>query len=335
MAARNVAIVKLSSIGDVVHALPVAVALKREQPGTRITWIAEAREATLLAGHPDVDEVIVADTRGWRRSTNRVRALREALSLARRLRARGFDVALDLQGLLKSGMLTALTRAPRRIGLAPAFRRERASVVFTNERVTPPSAARHVVEQNLALLGPLGVINRSVEFRLPIDAAAEARIEAFLAGAGIKAGDRLVLINPGAGRADKRWPVESFGALARGLAGDMGARVVVLWGPGEDGDARAIAGAAPGGVAAPPTTLPDLAALARRARLFVAGDTGPLHVAAAVGTACLALFGPTSGVRNGPYGAGHEVLVAPDGRLASILPADALAAAAGLLDDVA
>jgi heptosyltransferase-1 len=328
----KIALVKLSSIGDVVHALPVAVALKRQSPATRVTWVAEAREATMLADHPDVDEVIVADTRGWRRERAGLVAMREALGVARGLRAHAFDVTVDLQGLMKSGILTGLTRAPRRIGFAAGWSREWPSTLFTNERVQPPAAARHVVEQYLALLGPLGITRPAVDFRIPVDPAAESRAEEFLAGAGIKPHDRLVLVNPGAGRADKRWPLERFRELARRLADEAGARVVGLWGPGEEADARAIGSAAAGAVIAPPTSLRELTALARRARLAIAADTGPLHIAAAVGTPCLGLYGPTSGVRNGPYGAGHRVLQGENGRLASITVPAALAAATALLE---
>ena len=329
---RSVAIVKLSSIGDVVHALPVAVALKRASAQTRVTWIAEAREATLLRDHPAVDDVIVADTRGWRRSRAGVTAMREALGVARVVRARAFDVAIDLQGLLKSGILTALTRAPRRIGFAGPFRREWPSGVFMNERVRPAAGAGHVVDQYLALLAPLGVAPTPVEFGIPRDAVAEARADEFLRDAGIKPHDRLVLINPGAGRPVKQWPVASFRELARRLTDEAAARIVVLWGPGEDEDARRIAATAAGALVAPPTTLRELAALARRARLLVAGDTGPIHIAAAVGTPCLGLYGPTSGVRNGPYGRGHRVLQASDRRMTSIRVPETAAAATALLE---
>ena len=331
----NVAIVKLSSIGDVVHALPVAAALKRHQPEARVTWVAEAREATMLAEHPDVDEVVIADTRGWRRGGARVAALREMGAVTRRLRGRGFDVVLDLQGLLKSGLLTALTRAPRRIGFARGFRREWPSGLFTNERVRPPASARHVVEQYLALLSPLGITAPAIEFRLPSDPGAVEWAEAFLAGTGIKSRDRLVLMNPGAGRPDKQWPVSHYRELARRLADEACARVIVVWGPGEEADARTIAASAARGVVAPPTSLRELTALARRARLMIAGDTGPLHIAAAVGTRCLGLYGPTSGTRNGPYGRGHRVLESTDGRMPSIAPVVAASAAAALLEAAA
>jgi lipopolysaccharide heptosyltransferase I len=328
----NVAIVKLSSIGDVVHALPLAAALKRHRPETRVTWVAEAREATLLAGHPDLDEVIVADTRGWRRGRAPIAALHDMGTLTRRLRARAFDVVLDPQGLVKSGLLTALTRAPRRIGFARGFRREWLSGLFINERVRPPATARHAVEQYLAFLTPLGIADPAIEFRLPADADADRRVEAFLAGTGIKPHDRLVVVNPGSGRADKQWPVAHYHELARRLADEAGARIVVLWGPGEETDARTIAASIRDGLAAPPTSLRELTALARRAQLMIAGDTGPLHIAAAVGTPCLGLYGPTSGARNGPYGPGHRVLQSADGRMASIAPGAAAAAATALLE---
>jgi lipopolysaccharide heptosyltransferase I len=328
----SVAVVKLSSIGDVVHALPLATALKRHAPVTRVTWVAEAREAALLHGHPAVDEVLVADTRGWRRERAGARALGGALALARALRARRFDVAIDAQGLIKSGMLTALTRAPRRIGFAAGARREWPSGIFLTTRVLPPSSARHVVDQYLALLAPLGVTAAPAEFALPADSAAEARADDMLATLGIKPHDRLVLVNPGAGRPRKRWPVDAYRAVARRLADESGARIVVLWGPGEEDDARAIAAAAAGAAAAPPTSLRELVALARRARLMIAADTGPLHVAAAAGTPCVGLFGPTSGARNGPYGRGHRVLQSATGAVAGITVDAVHDAAAALLE---
>jgi lipopolysaccharide heptosyltransferase I len=331
----KVAIVKLSSIGDVVHALPTAVALKRHHAGIHLTWVVEAREAALLKGHAAIDDVLIADTRGWRRMRPRWRAVREARALARLLRARAFDVVLDLQGLMKSGILTAATRAPRRIGFAAPFLRERASALFTNERVRPPASARHVVEQYLALLAPLGTESSLVQFHLAVDPDADVRIERFLGAAGIKPQDMLVVINAGAARADKRWPVSHHAALARALAADGGARVVTLWGPGEEREARVIADAAPGALPAPATSLPELAALVRRARLVVAADTGPLHIAAALGTPCLGLYGPTSPERNGPYGPAHRALAAPDGRVASLAPECALAAALAMLEGAA
>jgi lipopolysaccharide heptosyltransferase I len=330
----NVAIVKLSALGDVVHALPVAATLAARVPGVRLTWVVEAREAVVLRGHPALAEVVAVDTRRWRRARRpgEVAAAIGALGDVRaRLRRGRFDVALDLQGLLKSALLVALTRAPRRIGFAAGRAREPMAAAFVNHRVRPPATARHVVDQYLALLAPLGLGDPVHEFVLPVDAAAEAAVDEFLAGAGLKPRRRLVVLNPGAGRPAKRWPGEAFGALARRLSEDAAAQVVVVWGPGEQSLAAGIAAAAGGAVAAPPTDVLALLALVRRASVVVAGDTGPLHLAAAVGTPCVGLYGPTRAERNGPYGPGHRALQAPDGRMSSIGVDAAYRAAAGLL----
>jgi ADP-heptose:LPS heptosyltransferase len=152
--------------------------------------------------------------------------------------------------------------------------------------------------------------------------AAETRIDEWLAASGIKPRRRLAILNPGAGRADKRWPIGRFATLARRLVDDGSAQVVVTWGPGEEDLARGIASAAaaagPGVTLAPATDLDTLLALLRRASVVVAGDTGPLHLAAALGTPCVGLFGPTSAARNGPYGEAHRTLVSPDRTMASL-----------------
>jgi lipopolysaccharide heptosyltransferase I len=331
----RIALIKLSSLGDVVHALPVASTLRARLPDADLTWIVERHEATVLRGHPALDAVVAIDTRRWRRA-RRPRDLLAVLHAVRQLRRRlhdgAFDVALDLQGLIKSGLIAAATRAPLRIG-APVRRcREPLSAAFTNRRVEPPPSARHVVDQHLALLAPLGVTEPVREFGLRLDPVAEARAEEFLGARGLKPGRRLVVLNPGAGRADKRWPEERFRALADHLIEDTGADVLVVWGPGEETIARRIA---PGGpsraVLGPATSLDELVAFLRRASVLVAADTGPLHLAAAVGTPCVGLYGPTSAVRNGPYGPGHHCLQAPDGRVTTIDEAAVLHAVTSLL----
>lgn len=319
----NVALVKLSALGDVVHALPVAAALRRAFPSARLTWIVERRESVLLDGHPLLDAVVTVDTRRWRharRPAAILAAVRELRELRARLRGARFDVAVDLQGNLKSGVLTGLTGARRRIGFSARRCREPLNALFTNRRVTPPPTARHVIEQYLALIAPLGVERPAVEFHLPSDAAAEARIDEFLAAWGLKARDRLVVLNPGAGRAAKRWPTARFRELAARVVAEHAARVVVVWGPGDLAVARVIAegGARSGVVLAPPTDLAELIALLRRTSVLVAGDTGPLHLAAALRTRCVGLYGPTRAVRNGPWGRGQRALQSPDGRMASL-----------------
>jgi len=325
----RIALVKLSSLGDVVHALPVAATLKAARPGARLVWVAERREAALLRGHPALDEVIVADTRGWRRARTpaAVRAaLAEVRALRRRLSAWRLDVALDLQGLMKSGLITAACGAPLRVGFAAGWGREPLHALFVNRRVQPPPSARHVVDQYLALLAPLAVEDRRHDFCLPVTPAAEARMEEWLAATGLKPQRRLVVLNPGAGRAEKRWPVEHFAALACRLAQEADAQVTVVWGPGEESTAGAIVAHGGPAALAPPTDLDALLALLRRASVVVAADTGPLHLAAALGVPCVGLYGPTAAARNGPYGEGHRALTSPDGTLPGLTPEQVLAA---------
>jgi lipopolysaccharide heptosyltransferase I len=313
----------------VVHALPVAATLRAARPQAHLTWIVERREAAVLRGHPALDEVIVADTRGWRRA-RRPAELRAALAdmqaLRRRLRQARFEVAVDLQALIKSGAVTLATGAATRVGFAAGWSREPLSALFTNRRLHPPPSARHVVEQYLALLTLLGIEAPRLEFWLPSSPAIEARMEEWLATVGLKPHRRLVVLNPGAGRPAKQWPLAHFTTLARRLAHEADARVLVTWGPGEAPAARAIVDGAESAVLAPPTDLDALLALLRRASVVVAADTGPLHMAAALGTPCVGLYGPTSAVRNGPYGPGHRALSSPDGSMAALSPASALVA---------
>jgi heptosyltransferase-1 len=337
----RIAIIKLSSLGDVVHALPVAHALRRALPSAHLTWVVEAREYAILRDHPDLDAVVPVDTRLWRRLIWHPAGARQVLGKVGRLRERirraSFDVAIDLQGLLKSGLLTAYTGAPLRIGFSAGRCRERWNALFTNRHVTPPDSARHVVEQYLSLLAPLDIEPAPAEFHVPVPAAAESRIEEFLVEAGVKPGDRLVAINPGAGHPQKRWSVARFGALAERLATEAGARILLLWGPDEAHMAREISLALPGHSAllAPPTDLGELTALLRRCRLMIANDTGPLHLAAALGTPALGLYGPTRAERNGPYGTRCRGLQSPDGTMAGLEVAGVFEAARGMLEGAA
>src|SRR5205807_3239593 len=165
-----------------------------------------------------------------------------------------------------------------------------------------------------------GVRPTAIAFPLPADPAAEARVDAFFMRSGVKPRDRLVVLLPGAGRADKRWPADRFAALARSLTADAGGSVLVVWGPGEHDTATAIVESAGGGRTrlAPASTIEELIALLRRASVVVGGDTGPLHLAAALGVACVGLYGPTAAERNGPWGQVHRALQSPDGTLAGI-----------------
>jgi len=300
-APRSIIIVKLSSIGDVLHAVPVAVALKRHFATARIGWVVEGRAADVLAGHPAIDHLFRLP-RGWLTSPGTVWDLRH------RLRDFRADVALDLQGLLKSGVATWLTGARLRIGHAPPTAREGSWLACTCRVKT---TATHVVEQHLDLLAALGMPRGDASFDMPHWAPSRARMQAWLAG--LRLGRQPVLLNPGAGWASKRWPPERFAVLAQALIQRSGCPSVVAWaGAEEHAVAQRIAAESRGAaVVAPATSLQDLGELCRLVRVVVSGDTGPLHLAAAVGTPCVGLFGPVPASRNGPHGPQHVCVEPP------------------------
>lgn len=299
---RSIVVVKLSAIGDVLHGIPVAVALKRSFPSTRIGWAVEGRAADVLAGHPAVDHLFRLP-RGWLKSPSAV------LTLRRQLRAFAPDVAIDLQGLLKSGVATWLSSARMRIGFARPAAREGSWLASTN---TVKPVATHVVDRNCDLLVPLGVRESRPAFDMPRWPISRERMLQWLSGQRLP--EPPVLINPGAGWASKRWPAERFAAVARCLHRRHGIRPLVVWGGGEErGVAERIAADSCGeAIVTPQTTLQDLGELFRLARLVISGDTGPLHLAAAVGTPCVGLFGPVPAARNGPYGSQHLCVEPPE-----------------------
>ncbi len=293
-AQARILIVRLSAIGDVLHSLPVLCALREALPGAHLAWAVEGRAAELLAGHPALDELVELPRR-WLKRPGTV------LDLRRRIGGR-FDVTIDVQGLLKSAVAARLSGAPLRIGLARPAGRELSP--WLNNRLVAPTAT-HVVERNLELLAPLGIRPASARFELPERAEDGATARQILAG--LFGGRTVAILNPGAGWPSKLWPADRFAAVARHLDSRHGLATLVVWaGSAERALADEIAASSAGGAqAAPATTLCELAALARRARLFVSSDTGPLHLAAAVGTPSIGLFGPMPAERNGPYGAGH------------------------------
>lgn len=296
---RAILLVKLSAIGDVLHGIPVAVALRNAFPLARIAWVVEGRAGDLLEGHSAVDR-IVRLPRGWAKRPG------TWVGLRREMRAIDADVAIDMQGLLKSAAVTLLSGSPIRIGHAGADARE-GSWLVTTHRVA--SRAPHVVERNLGLLAPLGIDAVLPRFDMPSWPSARRSMEAFVASLGADAAP--VVINPGAGWPSKVWAEDRFATVARRLAVEHGRRVVVVWGGGAEHAAAARIAAASGAILAPQTSLQELAELCRLAGLFVSSDTGPLHLAAAVGTPCVGLFGPVPAVRNGPFGEGHAAIEPP------------------------
>jgi len=309
----RILIVRLSAIGDVVNTLPALTALRRHFPEARIGWVVEDKARGILDGHPMLQIVHVYERRRWQKGMFRSRSLgattREAAGLARELRDGRYDLAIDFQGNLKSGVFTRLSGACARLGFGSGQCRE-GNFLFTNIHVTPPEDAVHRVARHLSLLAPLGVNTARSEPVLPSAREHQDRVDALLDEVG--AGERIVAVIHGGTSAFgtfKRWPAARYGEVARRLEDRGDVRVVLTGGPGEEALVGAIRRSAGGGPAPlPPLSLPELTALFTRASLFIGGDTGPLHMACAAGVPTVALYGPKDPRLYGPYFGRHIVI---------------------------
>ncbi|MEO8198832.1 MAG: glycosyltransferase family 9 protein [Thermoanaerobaculia bacterium] len=294
---ERVLLVRLSAIGDIVHTLPVAAALA--EAGYEVVWAVQPAGRLLVEGNPAVASCMVIPAS----SPFRPAAIFRAIGA---LRAARPETALDLQGLWKSSFWARASGATRRIGWSGPARREPASSVLLTERRALPASIAHVIDKNLALLATLGLdaVGRR-DFPLPPFEREAARVDRELAALDL---ERPVLLHPGGGWVSKLWPAESYGELASRLARRR-IPTLVSWGPGEEGLAERVVAASGGtAIACFPASLLELAALARRARAIVAADTGPLHLACAVGAPAVALFGPTDPARNGPWNQSDRVV---------------------------
>jgi lipopolysaccharide heptosyltransferase I len=289
-------IVRLGALGDIVHAIPVAAALRRAFDGARIDWLVSAKHHELLDLVPVIDRrLVVNDRAGAAGGATLVAAVRE-------LRRNRYDVAIDLQGLIKSAAIARMSGAARVLGFSTRHLRERLARPFYTDVHDPGGgairdrAAGHVVHLNLGLLRALGIDAGKAEF--PIEAAPSAVAQSIKEATR----GRYALLNPGAAWPNKRWPPARLAAVASVLAERHRLRSVVLWGPGERDLAEQVV-ASTGGAAllSPQTSIADLVALARGAAIMVSGDTGPTHIAAAVGTPLVGIYGPTRPERNGPW----------------------------------
>jgi heptosyltransferase-1 len=295
-------ICRQSAIGDCVLTLPMVCALRAAFPDAAIIWALPPPAAVVIEGHPAVDEFILLPKRWYGR-------LRGIVQTRRRLRGLGIDVALDPQTRSKSALAAWFSGAPRRLGFA-GERRPEFAPWFLNELV--PLTTTHLVDRSIEMLRPLGVEPPAgPRFDLPIEPAAREAMDRWLTGVGLQPGG-FALLNPGATWDSKLWPAERFGQVAARLDAELGLRSVVVWaGEREQGWAGTIVEVAAGSaIAAPATSLRELAALAAAARLFVASDTGPLHIAVAAGTPSVGLYGPTRPADCGPYGEPHIALQA-------------------------
>jgi heptosyltransferase-1 len=348
--AQRVLVVRMSAMGDVIHGLPAIAALRRERPNLQIGWLIEERWSELLCAHPVerlqsrselkplVDWVHVANFKQWRKGLLEAVNWRDMRACLREVRAMNYQIALDLQGAIRSAMAARLSGARTRLG--PAEPREAPARRFYTRAITTEGA--HVVEKALSLAS--AVAGEALTYEPPVfpqDPATEAWADRFHSSIGWKP---LAIVNPGAGWGAKCWPVESYGAVANALA-DREMAVVVNYGPEEEPLARSVRDCSGGRARLVKCTVGELIAVTRRASLFVGGDTGPMHMAAALGVPVVALFGPTRPERNGPYATRSIVLRSPDSvdnrshtdrpdeGLQSITPQQVIAAADQLLGE--
>ncbi len=320
---ESLLVVRLSAMGDIIHTLPAAAALRRAFPHATLGWLIEERWAELLctlrhprAGRrspqrPLVDRIHAVNTAEWRHAPFSFNTWQQMAAGLSQLRGIQYDAAIDFQGAVRSALLARWSGAPIVYGSAQP--RENVASMFYTRKVLLQTQGTHVVEQALALAGavvssavvssaiiPTQTAEARVEF--PVDRDAENKIAGFTAE-----GNEFAILNPGAGWGAKRWPVERYGEVAKELAKD-GLCSLINYGPGEEELAVAVEDAGAGAARKISCSISELIALTRRARLFIGGDTGPMHLAAALKIPVVAIFGPTNPARNGPFGTRSIVL---------------------------
>ena len=305
----KILIIKLSAIGDVVQTLPALESIKNTYPDSEVTWVVEEAAAGILEGHPLIKTLLVSRRKSWIRTLKNpftlVRGLGNIIRFIRELRSNRYDIAIDFQGLLKSGVLIGLARAKRKIGFD---RTRELSYLFLNERLPAYDIEKHALERYLDVARYLGARDPSPNCTLPIEPEVTAIREK------IKnlnpEGRPLVVMNPVARWETKLWPESSFAGLADRIIQDKNAVVIFTGSPDDrpviDRITAMMNEKAVNWVGE--TTLKELAALASLADQFITTDTGPMHLAAAAGARVIALFGPTAPWRTGPYGPSHTVI---------------------------
>jgi heptosyltransferase I len=345
---KSLLIVRLGAMGDVIHTIPAVAALCNGFPEIRIGWIIEQRWVELLcakealrsgprnSARPLIDFLHVVDTKAWRKSLLSSRTRHEIAAVMREVREQNYDIAIDFQGALKSAVIAKLAGAKTVVGMKSP--REWPARMFYTK--TTDANGTHVIDQYHSLAE--AAAGQSLEHCpaiFPQDDQSELGVANQFAS-----GEQFVVINPGAGWSAKQWPAERYGVVANALAKD-GLAPRINFGPGEEELALAAENASESTARRVSCSIGELIALTRRSRLFIGGDTGPVHLAAALQVPVVAIFGPTDPARNGPYATRSIVLRAsasrtslshinePDPGLLSITTDEVIAAAKRLLEE--
>lgn len=300
---ERVLIIKPSALGDIIHALPVAMAIKKSNPAAFVGWVVSRPYQEILEHSPYVDQIFIFERKRWGGVTNFWHHKNEFVRLLRDLRAAHFGTVLDLQGLLRSGILALLSGAPRRIGFGNA--REMAPFAYTEWVMPPPRI--HAIERYLLLGRHLCPMDIPDTLPLP-------QSPAFPQKMAQDSGTPIIVLVPGARWSNKIWPARHFAVLADNLLADFKAQVILVGAASDMEIGQQIMQQCRGASKLinwiGQTSLKDLVAIMAHASLVVTNDSGPMHIAVAVGTPTVALFGPTDPVRTGPYGDRHRVLQA-------------------------
>lgn len=287
----NVLIVKPSSLGDVIHALPFLNAVKERYPDCRVDWVISKKLRGIVEEHPLIDRLIAIDKDSWKSILKLHRTVEDIMKARHELQSRTYDIVADLQGLLRSGIITFVTRSPLKVGFLNA---REGSRYFYDKRVRT-NGCKHAVDRNMLVARAIGAPSDRVEFPLPLSKTAVEKVKGLVG----QAGEYVVLV-PSARWPSKRWPPEHFASLLKklkvpsvitGSAEDRPAAMKII--EGSQGNTLNLCGS---------TDLKELTALIAGAKVVVSNDSGPMHIAAALGIPTIALFGPTDPERTGPYG---------------------------------
>ena len=309
----NILIVKLSAIGDVIHTLPALNAIRNYYPEANITWLVEEDAAPLVIGHKALDRVIVSKRKRWLKalkSLSLLSTIKEVHGFIKVLRDTRYDMILDFQALLKSGILIALARGQRKIGFGKGLEHMEHSYMFLNERIPAVDMEIHALTRGMVLLNAIGIPTNEIEYKLPVSNDDCEKVDELMKRHDINGVKFLIAINPVAKWESKLWPKERFARLADMIIDEYDARIIFTGGSEDLHIIQDMMSAMKGRALnlAGHTTLKMLAALYKKTVLVISTDTGPMHLAAAMETPVVAIFGPTAPWRTGPYGSGHRVV---------------------------
>jgi 3-deoxy-D-manno-octulosonic-acid transferase/heptosyltransferase-1 len=309
----NILIVKLSAIGDVIHTMPALNAIRSHFPDAHITWLVEEDAASLVEGHEALNRVLVSKRKRWMRglrSSSFFSTTSEIYRFIKALRDTDYDMILDFQALLKSGVLIALARGKRKIGFGKGLEHMEHSYIFLSERIPAVDMEIHALSRGMMFIDALGIPSNMVEYKLPVSRHDYEKVDGLMRTYGLLGAKPLIAINPVAKWETKLWANKKFSQLADILIDRYDAKIVFTGGPDDRPTIKDIMAVMKGHAVnlAGHTTLKMLAALYEKMVFVVSTDTGPMHMAAAVGTPVVALFGPTAPWRTGPFGSIHQIV---------------------------